>query len=63
MLKELPKFRDFFVDLRLKEFRSIEFGDLTFIKFSSKEGNYLLKEYIKELNKNSQEIQEILDFI
>jgi len=27
MLKELPKFRDFFVDLRLKEFRSIEFGD------------------------------------
>ena len=63
MLKGLPRFRDFFVDLRLKEFRSIKLGHLTFIKFDSEEGNFLLKEYVKEIEKDSKEYEEILGLI
>lgn len=63
MLKELPKFRDFIVDIRLKEFRGIKFGYLIFIKFDSEEGTSLLKEYAKEIGKDSKEYDEILSFI
>ena len=63
MLKELPKFRNFVVDLRLKEFRCVKSDSLIFIKFDTIEGSSLLKEYIKKLDKDSQQYKELLKSI
>ncbi len=61
MLKELPRFRNFTVDLRLKQFRCVRFRRLIIINFKSKEGISLLKEYLKEGgNENYKELKNII---
>ena len=47
--RELPIFRGYTVDLRLKEFRKINKSGIKFIPFNSHEGDLLLSSYIKSL--------------
>jgi len=50
MLKELPKFKGYTVDIRLKQFRIMKQGNLIFVEFKSEKGKLLLKEYMKKIN-------------
>ena len=47
MVKELPKFKGYTVDERLKQFRKVdrEKPSIEFVKFDSEEGKELLDEY------------------
>jgi len=45
VVKELPKFKGYTVDERLKEFRKVEYGkSIEFIPFDSPQGQELLEE-------------------
>jgi len=50
-LRELPKFKNYTVDFRLRQFRFVDLRHqiLVFIDFDSEEGRILLKEYQEEL--------------
>lgn len=45
MLRELPIFQDYTVDIRLKQFRIITKDKIEFINFNSKKGKQLLSKY------------------
>ncbi len=64
MVKVLPVFNGYTVDVRLREFRkgSSETG-MEFIDFSSPEGDDLLEEYLGTLDKNSAEFRKISAYI
>ncbi len=62
MVKKLPLFNGYTVDLRLKQFRMITGEKLFFFDFNSKKGEKILKEYIQSLNKKSSEFKEILKY-
>lgn len=48
-VRELPMFRGYTVDMRLKEFRKVNKSGIKFIPFKSYEGDLLLGSYIKSL--------------
>lgn len=64
MVRELPVFKGWTVDARLKQFRRVintsdkTFG-IDFLAFKSDEGDALLSEYIKSLDPNSELFNEI----
>lgn len=53
MPSELPTFRGYTIDFRLKEFRRITPEGLEFVSFSSPEGEKLIDEYLKEAEEGS----------
>ena len=61
MIKQLPVFKGYTVDVRLKEFRRIhpKWG-IVFIPFDCDAGEILLNGYIKTLDENSPECKELL---
>ena len=65
MVRELPVFRGYTVDIRLRQFRKVsrEMSSIEFIDFSSEEGDLLLGDYIESLDSNSPKDKEILDSI
>ena len=62
MIKQLPGFKGYTVDTRLKQFRKIdrEKGEIEFIDFSSIEGDMLLSEFIETIDENTPEGKEML---
>jgi len=64
MVKVLPVFKGYTVDVRLRQFRkgSPETG-MEFIDFSSPEGDDMLEEYIGTLDKNSPDFRKIAGYI
>jgi len=60
MVKVLPVFNGYTVDVRLRQFRkaNLETG-MEFIDFSSPEGDDLLEEYLGTLDKYSAEFRKI----
>ena len=61
MLKKLKRFKNYTVDLRLKEFRIIRNNKIKFVKFSSNKGKEILNKYIKSLNQKSEEFKELIN--
>jgi hypothetical protein len=60
MIRQLPVFKGYTVDARLKQFRRVEYGKrLQFIEFDSPQGEKLLVKYIRTLDFNTQEGREI----
>ena len=61
MIRILPIFRGFTVDMRLQEFRKIKMNQLTeFIPFTSDKGARLLYEF-RQTNEGIKEIQRYLN--
>ena len=61
MLRVLPTFKGYTVDVRLREFRkSIPDQELTFIPFGSPQGDELLKGYIETIDPDTKEGRELL---
>lgn len=65
MVKVLPAFKGYTVDVRLRQFRKADPGkqSIEFVDFSSPEGDDLLEEYIGTLDKDSTEFREIATYI
>lgn len=59
----LPKFKGYTVDARLKQFRKITEKENVYICFDSVTGYKLLTEYIKTLNPDSVEFNQIAEAI
>ena len=62
MVKILPTFEGYTVDVRLKEFRKITHPHrgIEFVSFNSPEGEALLKGFIKTLDANKTEDFQLL---
>jgi hypothetical protein len=60
MIKELPVFKGYTVDIRLKQFRKVEKGEIEFIDFKSLQGDDLLGEFIETIDENTPEGKEML---
>lgn len=61
MIKILPTFKGYTVDLRLKEFRKAESDQrLEFIPFDSVEGELLLEDYVSNFDSFSEEKQRAI---
>ena len=59
-MRILPVFKGWTVDARLKEFRKVtRNGEITFLPFSTEEGDNLLTLYVRSLDVDSQEFREI----
>ena len=62
MIRVLPTFKGYTVDVRLKEFRKANIGEeLEFISFESPFGEELLDGYIESLEADSPEVYELLN--
>lgn len=62
MIRVLPTFKGYTVDVRLKEFRKCNIGEeLEFISFESAYGDELLDGYIESLEADSPEVYELLN--
>ncbi len=63
MANQLPIFKGYTVDIRLKEFRRIEYGKrLKFIRFDSPKGDRLLEQFITTIDhKTKQGIRLLSD--
>lgn len=59
MVKQLPEFKGYTIDIRLREFRKVIKKGIKFISFNSNKGEILLVEYIDTLNKESDEFKEL----
>lgn len=64
MIRTLPIFKGWTVDARLKQFRRIKkqsefFAGMEYLNFDTDKGDRLLTQYIKKLDKNSEEFNEI----
>lgn len=57
--RQLPVFKGFTVDTRLRQFRRVRVQQIEFIDFDSEEGEKLLLEYIESLDKDSKEFKEV----
>ena len=62
MVQKLPKFGQYFVDVRLKQFRKVTNQYIEFIDFESIKGEKLLGEYIKTLDSESKEFKRLLHY-
>ena len=64
MIKKLPIFQGYTVDVRLQEFRKANLGEeLEFISFKSQEGDAMLSDFVDTLDPNTQEGLELLKAI
>ena len=59
--KRLPIFEGYFVDIRLKQFRTVRNLCIEFINFNSNKGEEILSRYIKSLNPQSEEFKDLID--
>jgi hypothetical protein len=60
MIRILPIFKGYTVDARLKQFRKhIGDHDFEFLEFDSDKGDRILSQYIKTLDPDSEEFNEI----
>jgi hypothetical protein len=58
--KKLPIFNDYFIDIKLKQFRKVNNNRIFFIDFNSIRGQKILEEYIDFLDLESDEFKEII---
>jgi Mg2+/Co2+ transporter CorC len=64
MVKALPVFKGYTVDIRLQEFRKADRKTgIEILKFGSPQGDDLLEEYVGELDKDSAEFQELAEYL
>lgn len=64
MARKLPTYRGYTVDVRLKEFRWLEYGKRwEIIRFDSPKGDVLLAKFIATLNPNIPEERQFLSDI
>ena len=64
MVKELPVFKGYTVDIRLGEFRKADpKTGIEILKFASPQGDDLLEEYVGTLDKDSAEFQELAAYL
>jgi hypothetical protein len=65
MIRELPVFRGWTLDVRLAQFRRInsETSELEFLDFASEEGDALLADYIATLDSTSEIFTSIMQRI
>jgi len=60
MIRILPVFKGYTVDVRLKQFRKIfKSGGIEFLDFDTEKGDKILTEYIKTLDADSEEFNAI----
>ena len=64
MVKVLPIFKGYTVDVRLGQFRkaSTETAEIEFIDFSSPQGDDLLEEYLGTLDESSPELRQAVAY-
>ena len=62
MVKKLPKFGQYFVDVRLRQFRKVTNLQIEFIDFNSKKGEKILSNYLESLNKESKEFKQLIRY-
>lgn len=60
MIKILPTFRGYTVDVRLRQFRKVSNRQIEFIDFDSDEGDKLLGEFIETINVDTPEGKQLL---
>jgi len=58
-VKQLPIFKGYTVDVRLKQFRKIVGQKIIFVEFESVKGEKLLSEYLKESEDESEEFNNL----
>lgn len=68
MVYQLPTFKGYTVDSRLKEFRRIQkqgkhFAGMEYIGFDSDKGDRLLSAYIRTLDTSSEEFKRIAEAV
>jgi hypothetical protein len=65
MVTELPTFKEYTIDIRLKQFRKADpvKQTIVFLDFNSEEGDLLLSEYIETLDINNSKDKEIIETI
>ncbi len=63
--RRLPTFEGYTVDIRLREFRRLDYGkEPEFIDFDTEQGDQLLAEYLEHLwRKNRSEWQRVIRVI
>jgi hypothetical protein len=59
MIRKLPLFKGYTIDIKLGQFRKISKEDLVFIDFDSEEGEHLLHEWINLIDKNDPLLEEL----
>ena len=64
MVNQLPTFKGYTVDVRLREFRKVSsVSESEFVSFDSPEGDVLLEGYIDTLDANNAEDFQLLNAI
>ena len=64
MVKQLPTFKGYTVDVRLREFRKVSSVlGIEFVNFDSPEGDVLLEGFIDTLDANNKEDFQLLNAI
>ena len=63
MIKELPAFKGYHVDVRLRQFRRVNNGRIEFIDFKSNKGEKILDKYKKSLDPASEEFKELINYL
>ncbi len=61
MIRQLPTFKGYTVDVRLKQFRRVDaLWGMEFIDFDTPQGEDLLEEFVESINAETQEGRELL---
>lgn len=61
MIRQLPTFKGYTVDVRLKQFRRVDaLWGMEFIDFDTPQGEALLEELVGSINAETQEGRELL---
>lgn len=63
MTSKLPIFEEYFVDVRLKQFRKVSEQQIIFIDFDSVEGDEILTRYIESLDIDSEEFKRLIHYL
>jgi hypothetical protein len=61
MVKKLPMFNGYTVDIELKQFRKVIGDNIRFLDFNTEKGEIVLSEYIKSLDTDCEEFEKIMD--
>lgn len=60
MIKQLPTFKGWTIDARLKQLRFVHSNNtITFLDFESDKGDYILTKYMETLDPDSEAFNEI----
>lgn len=61
MIRQLPTFKGYTIDARLKEFRKVDpLWGMEFIRFETPKGEALLEELVESTNAHTKEGMELL---